>query len=202
MVTEPFDKLWPVDGLSGVERRTAHSLVEWSGAIVSTDNQYRYVLWRIWGQRLEGGLVAWVMLNPSTADELKPDPTIKKCVGYSRRWGKSGLVVVNLFALRATDPAELERSTAPVGLHNPHFVQTVLDDPQVTRIVVAWGNEGALDARDESFCVLNAHRELWCLKPPGKEALTRLGAPRHPVRLPYDSEACRLTWDGALALAE
>lgn len=167
---------------------------------MSTNNEYRYVLWRLWDPRQANGICAWVMLNPSTADETEPDKTITKCVGFARKWGHAGIVVVNLFALRSRDPSVLTHARDAVGTHNAHFVNKVLHDSRITRRVVAWGNEGALDARDEAFFVTHTELELHCLQPPGKEALTRLGAPRHPVRLGYDSQLRSVCWKGAIEL--
>lgn len=186
----------------GVVRRAAGTLLDEGGIYVSDDERYRYVLWRRWDAVSNGGLCAWVMLNPSTATEEDPDPTITKCMGFSRRWGHSGLVVVNLFALRATNPKVLTKSQDPGGVHNAAFQRLVLDSPEVKRIVLAWGNDGALQAADESFMVMHAERELWCLRPPGKEALTSDGAPRHPGRIAYSSELVRVRWDGTITTEE
>lgn len=68
-------------------------------------SNHRYTLRRDWLG--VGGIVNFIMLNPSTADEIFNDPTIRKCIGFAKRWGFSGLVVTNLFAFRATDPADL-----------------------------------------------------------------------------------------------
>lgn len=194
--------------IPGVECRRQLGLFEESGIIASTNNEYRYALWRLWDKDQlvhslsPSTLIAFVMLNPSTADEVEPDPTINKCVGFCRRWGFKGLVVVNLFALRSTDPSLLNSAHDPVGPHNAHFVRKVLDSRWVSKVVIAWGNEGALDARDESFMVVNAERDLYCLEPPGKEALTKLGAPRHPVRLGYNCALRRVVWNGTIATEE
>ena len=73
-------------------------------AIISDDKKYRYELRRIWKPKSQ--LVCWVMLNPSIADANFDDPTIRRCMGYTMRWGCGGIIVVNLFALRATDSKE------------------------------------------------------------------------------------------------
>lgn len=195
-------EFWNVGQVPGVVCREQRTLIGHSGVVISAENAYRYILWRSWGFGAHENYCAWVMLNPSTADEIEDDPTIHKCVGFSQRHGHAGIVVVNLFALRATYPSELSASSDPVGQHNSHFVNQVLGHPRVRRVVVAWGNDGALQARDEAFCVVNAHRELWCLQPPGKEPLTKVGAPRHPGRIAYASKLRRLKWDGALTVLE
>ena len=193
-----MSELWDIGQVPGVVCRKQQDLLGHTGVVASEDNAYRYILWRAWGR--EENYCAWVMLNPSIADAVKDDPTIKKCVGFSQKQGHSGIVVVNLFAFRSTDPRGLSESSDPVGSHNPHFVEQVLGHPAVKRIIVAWGNDGARDARDEAFCVIHAHRELWCLRPPGKDALTQEGAPRHPGRIGYASELVRVAWDGALTV--
>lgn len=186
----------------GVVRRAAGTLLDEGGIYVSDDERYRYVLWRRWDAVSNGGLCAWVMLNPSKADEKEPDATITKCIRFSRQWGHAGLVVVNLFGLRATNPKALARSQDPTGPHNATFQRQVLDYPHVKRIVIAWGTFGLVNAADENFMVMNAERELWCLRPPDKDALTAEGAPRHPVRLAYASELVRVRWDGTITTEE
>lgn len=176
--------------------REGNNMLERRGMIASRSNEYRYVLWRMWG--VPDSLCAFVMLNPSTADEVRPDPTITKCIGFAKRWNYSGIVVVNLFALRATYPRELRKSSVPVGVHNVFYTQKVLGHPSVHRVVVAWGNDGTLLAAGERFFVMYANQELHCLKPPGAEALTRQREPRHPGRIGYDCELVRVGWNDGM----
>jgi hypothetical protein len=84
-------------------------------AVLSDCGTYRYRLGRRWA---EGPVDVWIMLNPSTADATVDDRTIRRCMEFSRRWGAGALVVGNLFALRATDPAELVRHPDPIGPDN------------------------------------------------------------------------------------
>ena len=84
-------------------------------AWMSRDNVHRYQLTRRW--RASGPLCVFIMLNPSTADALDDDPTIRRCIGFARREQCAGLIVVNLFAYRATKPADLPRH-AVTGLHH------------------------------------------------------------------------------------
>jgi hypothetical protein len=60
--------------------------------------------------------VCFVLLNPSTADETREDPTVRRCIGFARSLGYGALEVVNLYAYVATDPAELRRAGYPWGL--------------------------------------------------------------------------------------
>ncbi|HUR74430.1 MAG TPA: DUF1643 domain-containing protein [Sporichthya sp.] len=106
-----------------------------NGAVI--DGPYRYTLWRTWIGRPNPALCAWVMLNPSTADADVDNPTIRRCVGYAKAWGFGGIVVRNLFALRATDPAELISAADPVGPDNDDWLSSRWDG--VERVVVAWG---------------------------------------------------------------
>lgn len=188
--------------IPSVVMRRGGGLFEQTGVIASSNDDYRYVLWKTQKQVAPESLCAFVMLNPSVADETRKDPTFTKCATWASRWGFQGVVLVNLFALRATDPAKLRFATDPVGPHNSLFVTRVLDSPKVGRVVLAWGNEGMLHARDEAFMVVHGHRPLVCLEPQGKAALTKLGAPRHPVRLGYDCELTRIYWEGAITTGD
>jgi hypothetical protein len=83
------------------------------GALLSECGQYRYRLWRLWDALAP--VMVWVLLNPSTADADTDDPTVRKCVGFARAHRYGGVVLVNLFAWRATDPKQLRIVNDPVG---------------------------------------------------------------------------------------
>src|SRR5438105_288943 len=85
-------------------------------AVFGDGGRYRYSLTREWDRR--GDQACWIMLNPSIANAERDDPTIRRCIGFARRWGLGGIVVVNLFGLVATYPIELARAKAPIGPHN------------------------------------------------------------------------------------
>ena len=87
-----------------------------TGARFSIDRRYRYALWRVWDH--DENLYNFLLLNPSSADEATNDPTIERCERRARRWGFGGLIVTNLFALCATDPAGLRRVADPIGPEN------------------------------------------------------------------------------------
>lgn len=146
-------------------------------ATFSADQKYRYRLTRRWGDGL-GIRIVWIMLNPSTADHETNDPTITRCIGFSKRLGASSLVVVNLFAYRATDPKELLKAEDPIGSSN----LAILGEATLgcDMAIAAWGalsNELWMKAR-EPLAIIKRFNGLKCL---GK---TKAGAPRHPLYLP------------------
>jgi hypothetical protein len=138
--------------------------------------EYRYELRRCWGSALPNHQVGFVMLNPSTADADQDDPTIRRCVAFAKAWGYGGIVVRNLYALRATDPAELWTHPDPIGSHNHTFLANCLTDALT---VCAWGAHGARNnrARDFSSWFREFGRPLYHL------GLTAAGQPRHPLYL-------------------
>src|SRR5437868_5379323 len=106
-----------------------------SGAVFSRCRRWRYLLWRRWA---EGPIANFLMLNPSTADEVKLDPTCTRAQRYAERWGYGALIVTNVFALRATDPKELLRSEHPVGRTNDRAILRAAKEAAL--VVCAWGN--------------------------------------------------------------
>src|SRR5690349_3088795 len=101
--------------------------------------RYRYRLWRCW---LPGAATAvWVMLNPSTADDVRDDATIRRCLALTRAWGFGALEVVNLYGLRATDPAALRVARDPVGPDNDEAVAGAARRGDA--VFAAWGAHGA-----------------------------------------------------------
>lgn len=138
---------------------------------------YRYVLTRDWAG---GDRIGWLMLNPSKASAMVDDQTIRRCTSYSRAWGAGGLVVVNRFALRSTDPAALAAHADPVGAVNDEVIVAQLTDPTVRFVVAAWGAHPFAARRVRHVAdLLAAHKvSLRCL------GTTKGGHPRHPARLP------------------
>jgi len=107
-------------------------------AVVDETGKYRYLLSRDWGLFGESNCkVAWIMLNPSTADANIDDPTIRRCKTFSTLWGYDSLVVVNLYALRATNPKHLLETIDPVGERNGDYIRKAIRESQL--VVAAWG---------------------------------------------------------------
>lgn len=102
-----------------------------------TGPTYRYILTRAVTPLTGSGTCLFVMLNPSTADDHQDDPTIRRCVGFTRSWGYAELRVVNLFAARATDPKELASMFDPVGSGNDQVLADELSRADL--VVAAWG---------------------------------------------------------------
>jgi hypothetical protein len=141
-------------------------------ALISPCGLYRYWLSREWDADLPRA--CWVLLNPSTADAVEDDPTIRRCVSFARGWGCGSIVVVNLFALRATDPRQLKQAIDPVGPENDG---TIFHQAYGRMIVAGWGAHGGLHGRDRKVMELlkGAHQRPMCL------GTTKDGSPRHPL---------------------
>ena len=150
------------------------------GATISECGQYRYLLTRDLLTISDTGPVVFVMLNPSTADATEDDPTIRRCIGFAEGWGCDRLIVANLYAYRATKPADLWTADDPVGPENDQILKNLLINHP--KIVCAWG-ANAKDQRVAEFVELaNLYgRMLLCL------GRTKAGAPRHPLYLRADS---------------
>jgi hypothetical protein len=110
-----------------------------SRAAFSEDGRYRTFLERRWDGKPFGspGFVAWIMMNPSTADERVDDPTVRRARDFTRRWGYGAMVVLNSFALRATRPAMLLEAEDPVGPGNDAAIREW--SIRAERVIVAWG---------------------------------------------------------------
>lgn len=150
-------------------------------AVLSRCDKYRYHLLREWDATLPRAL--FVMLNPSTADALLDDPTIRRCLGFARSWGKGGIEVVNLFPLRATDPEALwDHLSCFEDVVNGDHIRGIANRIAKTPggvIVAAWGAH----PRAEHSIVQDFLRSV----PTGTRVMclgkTRGGAPRHPLYL-------------------
>jgi hypothetical protein len=146
-------------------------------------SNHRYILRREWAGK--GGVVNFIMLNPSTADDVFDDATIRRCVGFAKRWGFSGLVVTNLFAYRATQPKDLKTLLSTNGgfrlaIGEDNTAHLDREARKAKTIVCAWGdNCDVLPHRDLDVILMLRIYELYCIR------RTKKGNPAHPVREAY-----------------
>lgn len=149
-------------------------------AIISECGRYRYRLERYWGPGEM--LLPFVMLNPSTADADNDDPTIRRCMGFARRDGYVGIIVVNLYAFRATSPKVMLAESNAFGPENTfHLKKTASEAARYpVPVVCAWGTHGN-DAEQSIMTLFRMQgADLFCL---GK---TKDGHPRHPLYVKGD----------------
>ncbi len=142
-----------------------------SSAIISACGAYRYRLERQWDG--EKPKVAFLMLNPSTADAEADDPTIRRCIGFAKSWGFGALIVGNLFALRSTDPAALYSHADPVGPDNDKHLGAIARSAET--IICAWGTHGAFRDRGRTVAEMLDGHNLAAL------TVTKDGHPGHPL---------------------
>jgi hypothetical protein len=140
---------------------------------------YRYSLVRVWNEKLKS--VVFIGLNPSTADEENDDRTIRRCIGFAERWGYGGIIMLNLFAYRATKPRDMMAFAQPIGEENDKYLKELCCGLDV---IAMWGNAGTYLNRDKS--VLEMLPNIQCL------GVTKAGCPKHILYLPYVSERQRL----------
>lgn len=164
-------------------------LLKHSTAIFSPCRTWRYTLTRRWNSTLfdpigevasPARLAAFIGLNPSTADETQDDPTVRRCIQYAKDWGYGGMVMLNIFAFRATDPRVMMAAPDPVGPDNNRAL--LICGAQASIVVAAWGTHGNFQNRHQNILKLfqEAGVTLHCLKK------TKDGLPGHPLYLRRD----------------
>lgn len=152
-------------------------------AVFSEDRRYRYLLGRRWAD--EGGpLMIFGMLNPSKAGAFCEDPTVRKCIGFAKRWKAEGIVVCNAGAFIATDPADLARAEDPIGEHNMDAIRFALSYDLAFR-VAAWGRIAPKLKRRlvGPIAWMKMRGALWCFGTTENEPKE----PRHPLMLAYSA---------------
>ena len=151
------------------------------------DDCYRLLLWRSWGAP-DAPCCLWVGMNPSTADAGVDDPTVRREIGYTSRWGLTRYVKANVSAYRTTDPKRLRN--APIRCEeNWGAIRRAADNAD--RIVLAFGTlDGEMRklAGEIVIVLLECAATLWCL------GTTKDGSPRHPLYLRADAPL--LEWKG------
>ena len=146
-------------------------------AVISPDGKYRYKLTRSLGKSELSA--AFILLNPSTADDTEDDQTVKRCTYFARKFGFGRIAVYNLFAYRATLPMDLFGYEEPIGPENDKYL---LESVRYDKIIAAWGDHGNHLGRDKIVLNLLKYTKIFCL---GK---TKSGSPRHPLYLSKNTE--------------
>lgn len=154
----------------GIRVENGSELME-RGAQISPCGLYRYSLWRKWKP---GPLCTFIGLNPSFADATMDDPTIRRCVGFAKAWGYGGLMMLNLFAYRATKPSDMMSAVDPVGPDNDEVLRDSGFNSAIQ--IAAWGANGRFQERDKAVRAMLPR--LHYLR------LTKAGHPGHPLYLP------------------
>ena len=153
----------------------------YSEAEFSPCRRYRYRLWRVWGEPDTPRRLCMVMLNPSTADEFKNDPTVERCCRRARMWGYERIDVVNIFALRSTNPQGLYDCDDPIGPDNDNAILQAAVGADLT--VAAWGNHGQLGGRGAAVMAMLKQNNI----APQAFKLSKQGEPVHPLYQPYSA---------------
>ncbi len=150
-------------------------------ALFSDDRRFRYWLTREWDATLPK--VCFIGLNPSTADETEDDPTIRRCIGFAKSWGRGGIVMLNLYAYRATVPADMwkaEKAGTDILGGERGYVAALrgyASQHNCDLVVAAWGCHG----RKRGPFVMREWLGLVCL------GTNNDGSPKHPLYLNGDS---------------
>lgn len=148
-------------------------------AVFSDDRRHRYSLTRQWAP---GFTIVWIMLNPSTADARVLDPTIRRCVAFSKREGAGALAVVNAFSIRATRPVDMLRADDPGDDRaNDDAIRRAVRSSEF--VVAAWGVHAVHRQRDLALRELLARetQTVFALK------VTKDGMPGHPLYVKGDA---------------
>ena len=153
----------------------------WTGeAVFSKCGRFRYSLLRRWNDAGNAKLINFIMLNPSTADAMKNDPTVERCCKRAQALGYDRLIVTNVFALRSTDPAALYAAVDAVGPRNDAYIRDVAEKADV--VVCAWGNHGVHLGRGDAVNKLLILKEKKVYR---LGTLTQENQPRHPLYVSY-----------------
>jgi len=139
----------------------------------SSCERYRYTLTRTWD--MSKAACAFIGLNPSTADQVENDPTVRRCIYFANEWGYGTLIMLNAYAIRGTDPNVIKVVEDPIGPDNDYWIEKT--SKEVAIIIGAWGNNIKNGNKDRSMKIRELVPNLHVL------AMTKLGQPAHPLYL-------------------
>ena len=139
-------------------------------------NEYRYRLERVWDYKKPTCL--FVLMNPSTADPLMDDPTVRNCRLYAERWGYGRLLIGNTFAYRMTDSRLLHKVEKPIGPWNDLYLLNMATEADL--IVFAYGKPHRT-LRERGAKVAQMFRDRGHSHKIHVLALCADGTPSHPL---------------------
>jgi len=152
-----------------------------SGAVFSDSNRgFRYALWRFW--QPGGEKLLFIGLNPSTANDIKDDPTIRRLIGFAKAWGFGGLFTGNLFSLVTANPDVLWFSSSPEQSNDPNDIALKRMRELSAKVMVGWGNEGRNAGTRPGEVLALLGEPVFCIK------TTKGGEPTHPLYMPLSSQ--------------
>lgn len=172
-----------------MEQQRLIATCERAGATFSEGRTWRYTLLRRWSFSGDPTrMVAYIGLNPSTADEKADDPTIRRCINFAKQHGFEGMYMLNLFGFRATNPDDMYAYPEPIGAGNDAAIREVAETAGM--VVAAWGKPGHAIVEERAkavYAAVASIRTMFCL------GRTKDGHPRHPLYVsgrqqfePYD----------------
>ncbi|KAB1187444.1 MULTISPECIES: DUF1643 domain-containing protein [Haloferax] len=151
-----------------------------AGAILSDDEAYRYLLWRVWDP--EKPTLTYIMCNPSDGRGTKNDRTLDRCESFARANGCGSFVVGNLFARRTPNHEELRADDDPIGPENDRFLESLSVEAET--VVAAWGRIGQKFGRvEEVVAMLDV--DLYAIH------VNTDGSPQHPLYAKHNNELTR-----------
>ncbi len=152
-----------------------------SGAVFSdTNRRSRYALWRFW--QPSGDKLLFIGLNPSTANDIKDDPTIRRLISFAKVWGFGGLFAGNLFSLVSPNPDVLWLKPSQEQSNGPNDVAIKRMRELSTKVMVGWGNEGGYAMLRPREVLALVGEPVFCIK------RTKAGQPGHPLYMPLSSQ--------------
>lgn len=154
-----------------------NNLFENNGAFFSEGRTHRYALWRIWDKTLQN--VLFIGLNPSTANETKDDPTIRRVKKFAADWGYGGVIMLNLFTYVTSDPSKLR-------FHDTYTDNSLSDiylmdySKKCNKVIFAWGSfPEAIERAKKVIAIFPLGEAL---------VINKDGSPRHPLYVPGNTK--------------
>ncbi|WP_310614063.1 DUF1643 domain-containing protein [Limnohabitans sp.] len=162
-------------------------------AVISECGRYRYRLEHT--VAMNGPVYAFFGINPSTADAILNDITVRKWIGFSKRWGASRFIVGNAFAYRSIDVKALAMVDDPYGDKIGDHTTDIINDADI--LIPCWGNRSKVSSKLHGVFDVLLDALVSSGKPVMHFGLTNAGDPKHPLMLGYSTPL--IPWESGAA---